>query len=213
MCICHSALSDNIVHTHTQTYTLPYLWGLFIDILHYAAHYSNFTNLALTNQSNSISRKGSLFFCITYRQRVCVSEFIIYASAECHLDHSAISCQNGVVSFALSSLHKLMFSKSTVMMLFQTSRRGRDRRGPSNPMWYCHSLCHKASFYMFWNETCHVSLVWKKQRGSFWRQEWHEDDRNLLLSVSLRSSHIGISSSAFQSFTALQIKCLEDDTF
>lgn len=59
---------------HTHTYTLPYLWGLFIDILHYTAHYSNSTNLALTIQSNSINRKGSLFFCVTYRQRVCVSD-------------------------------------------------------------------------------------------------------------------------------------------
>lgn len=77
-CMSDSALSDHRVYTHPHT--LISLWEIFIDILHYRAHYSN---------SATPARKGSLCVHSQFSQSSPFMHSLL--SSEC----STTTLQNG----------------------------------------------------------------------------------------------------------------------
>lgn len=53
------------------------------------------------------------------------------------------------LSLALPSLCKMLLRESTVMMAFPPSRRTRDRRGPSSPMWLLPQSVQQSQLFFF----------------------------------------------------------------
>lgn len=139
--MCDSAMSDHIVYTHPQTLTS--LWEIFIDILHYWAHYSN---------SATPARKNSLCVHSQFSQN---SPFMHSLPSS---ERSTTSLQNGRDShpgqterhnLGLSIVHQV-FLKTRVYVVLSSlcgcwgktlqwrsffPAWDRDRRRPSCPMW------------------------------------------------------------------------------